>query len=97
MLEASRRARTIGVLGGLALALPLSSAPAQQTAPRDGQHDFDFEIGTWNPRLRRLAKPLSGDATWVECSRTTVVRKVRDGHADLVELDVAGPPVVSRD
>ena len=91
MLHELRRARTIALLCGLALALPFSSVLAQSTAPRDGQHDFDFEIGSWRTQLRRLAKPLSGDTTWVEYAGTTVVRKVWDGRANLVELDVTGP------
>lgn len=62
-----------------------------QTAPRDGQHDFDFEIGTWKTHLRRLQRPLSGSTTWVEYDGTTVVHKVLDGRANLVELKVAGP------
>lgn len=58
---------------------------------RDGQHDFDFEIGSWTTRLSRLARPLTGDTTWVHYEGTSVVRKVWDGRANLVELDVAGP------
>ena len=27
---------------------------------RDGQHDFDFEIGTWRTHLSRLVHPLTG-------------------------------------
>ena len=34
---------------------------------------------------------MSGDTTWIKYSGTTVVRKVWDGRANLVELDVAGP------
>jgi hypothetical protein len=64
---------------------------AQNANGRDGQHDFDFEIGTWKTTLRRLQNPLSGSDTWVEYTGTTVVRKVWDGHANLVELDVKGP------
>jgi hypothetical protein len=60
-------------------------------AQRDGQHDFDFEIGTWKTHLRRLQRPLSGSRTWVEYEGTTVVRKVLDGRANLVELKVDGP------
>lgn len=56
----------------------------------DGQKDFDFEIGTWKTRLKRLAKPLSGSTEWIEYEGTTVVRKIWDGRANLVELDVAG-------
>jgi hypothetical protein len=76
---------------GLAAALLASSAPAQQVGSRDGQRDFDFEIGTWNTRLSRLEKPLSGSTSWVKYEGTTVVRKVWEGRANLVELEVDGP------
>ena len=58
---------------------------------RDGQHDFDFEIGTWATHLRRLKDLLTGSIDWVEYQGTSVVRKVWGGRANLVELDVAGP------
>jgi hypothetical protein len=58
---------------------------------RDGQHDFDFEIGTWRTHLKRLLNPLTGSATWVEYDGTTVVRKVWNGRANLVELVADGP------
>jgi hypothetical protein len=64
---------------------------ASAPAPRDGQHDFDFEIGTWKTHLKRLQHPLTGSKTWVEYEGTTVVRKVWNGRANLVELDVKGP------
>ena len=57
---------------------------------RDGQHDFDFEIGSWTTELSRLVSPLSGSNEWVEYRGTTVVRPVWDGLANLVELDVSG-------
>jgi hypothetical protein len=63
---------------------------AQSSQP-DGQHDFDFEIGTWKTRLRRLQRPLSGSTNWLEYEGTTVVSKVLDGRANLVELKVNGP------
>jgi hypothetical protein len=62
-----------------------------QHAPRDGQHDFDFEIGTWKTHLWRLLHPLTGSTTWVEYEGTSVVRKVWNGHANLVELEADGP------
>jgi hypothetical protein len=89
---------------GLAIALqPLhgiaqqnSDAPSkigiQHTlADRDGQHDFDFEIGAWQTHLRRLVHPLTGSTTWVEYEGTSVVRKIWNGRANLVELEVDGP------
>jgi hypothetical protein len=63
----------------------------QPSAGRDGRHDFDFEIGAWKTRLRRLLHPLSGSTTWVEYEGTTVVRKVWEGRANLVELVADGP------
>ena len=62
-----------------------------QTNQTDGQHDFDFEIGTWKTQLRRLQRPLTGSTTWAEYDGTTVVSKVLDGRANLVELKVNGP------
>jgi hypothetical protein len=67
------------------------TSPQQTTTERDGQHDFDFEIGTWKTRLRRLLNPLTGSTTWVEYEGTTVVRKVWNGRANLVELTADGP------
>ena len=58
---------------------------------RDGQHDFDFEIGTWKTHLRRLLNPLAGSAQWVVCDGTTSVRKVWNGRANLVELEADCP------
>jgi hypothetical protein len=65
--------------------------PPSTLERRDGQHDFDFEIGTWKTHLLRLQHPLTGSTSWVEYEGTTVVRKVWDGRANLVELDVDGP------
>ena len=58
---------------------------------RDGGRDFDWEIGRWTTRLSRLVHPLTGSDEWIEYVGTTVVRKVWDGRANLVELSVEGP------
>jgi len=55
----------------------LSALPAGSTTARDGQRDFDFEIGHWSTQLRRLLHPLSGDSAWVEYQGTTVARSGR--------------------
>ena len=60
-------------------------------APRDDQHDFDFETGSWKTHLKRLVHPLTGSTTWVEYDGTTIVRKVWNGRANLIELEVDGP------
>jgi hypothetical protein len=71
----------------LACALLVLLSPAELQA----QHEFDFEIGTWRTHVRRLVRPLTGSTTWVEMKGTTVVRKVFDGRANLVELVADGP------
>jgi hypothetical protein len=88
----------IGVIVMLPLVRGLASPNVERpttiqraASVRDGQHDFDFEIGKWKTHLRRLLHPLAGSTTWVEYEGTTVVRKVWDGRANLVELDVNGP------
>ena len=75
----------------LAQTLPGAKTAVQESALRDGQHDFDFEIGTWKTHLKRLLHPLTGSKTWVEYDGTTIVRKVWNGRANLVELVADGP------
>jgi hypothetical protein len=102
-MNAPKRLRTYFLLCGLVVALqpvqglaqtnPAGSTtnPQQSVKERDGQHGFDFEIGTWKTHLKRLVHPLSGSTTWVEYEGTTIVRKVWNGRANLVELEVDGP------
>src|SRR5579863_955433 len=78
--------------------LPAQSGSADAKAdttrtpePRDGQHDFDFAIGTWTTHLRRLQHPLTGSGTWVEYEGTSVVRNVWNGRANLEEFEASGP------
>lgn len=74
------------------LAMTASAQPPQAaTAQRDGQHDFDWEFGTWKTQVRRLTRPLSGSQDWVEYTGTSVVRGVLDDRANLVELRIEGP------
>src|SRR6266851_5086845 len=58
---------------------------------RDGQNDFDFNIGTWKTHVSRLVHPLTGSTAWVEYEGISVVRKVWNGRASLFELEVDGP------
>lgn len=67
-----------------------SSETSSSQSVRDGKHDFDFEFGVWKTHLKILKKPLSGSTTWVEYEGTTVVHKVWDGRANLVELRAKG-------
>src|ERR1700719_1688716 len=65
-----------------------SKANSQQaSAVRDGQHDFDFELGSWKIHLKRLVHPLTSSTTWVEFDGTSVTRKVWDGRAQIEEFE----------
>jgi len=66
------------------------AASQAAAAARDGQHDFDFELGTWKIHLKRLLHPLTGSTTWVEFDGTSVTRKVWDGRAFLEEFETDG-------
>jgi hypothetical protein len=70
-----------------------ASNTSQQNAAakHDGQHDFDWELGTWKTHLRRRLRPLTGSDTWVEYDGKSVCRKVWSGRANLLELEVDGP------
>jgi hypothetical protein len=73
------------------LALQPGETLAQSAPKRDGQRDFDFEIGSWKTHVKRRVKPLTGSDTWVEYDGTSIVRGLMGGNANLVELDVTGP------
>jgi hypothetical protein len=76
----------------LAAAQDVSKATAPPApAERNGEHDFDFEIGTWKTHVARLIHPLSGSKDWADYDGTSVVRKIWGGRANLVELEVDGP------
>jgi len=74
---------------GIAQQNSAASSPSVQQAPaeRDGQHDFDFEIGSWKIHLKRLQDRLAGSTTWIEFDGTSVTRKVWDGRANLEEFE----------
>jgi hypothetical protein len=88
------------LFAGCLLVAPLPGL-AQQAAPGtqssalpDGQHDFDFELGTWKTHIHhihRLLHPLTGSTTWTDYDGTSVVRKIWNGRANMVELEVDGP------
>jgi hypothetical protein len=76
---------------GLAQQNSDAAKTASQPAERDGQHDFDFELGTWNIHLKRRLHPLTGSNTWVEFDGTSVTRKVWDGRSQLEEFETDSP------
>ena len=77
----------------LLLCVPAAASSAEASsapAVRDGQRDFDWEIGSWDTQLRRLGKPLSGSTTWIEYAGSTVVKPLMDKRSNIVEFDVNG-------
>ena len=66
---------------------PSKAGTPQTPALRDGQHDFDFELGSWNIHLKKLVHPLTGSTTWVEFDGTSVTRKVWDGRSQIEEFE----------
>jgi len=68
-----------------------ATTPQSNLTERHGEHDFDFEIGTWKTHLKRLAHPLTGSTTWTELEGVTVVAPVWAGRANLAEYKGSGP------
>jgi hypothetical protein len=64
------------------------SAQHSVSDERDGQHDFDFLVGSWKFHLKRLKRRLAGSTEWVEFDGTTVCRKALDGRAEVEEMKV---------
>ena len=93
-----RKVQAISVILGLLLS-PAASAQEKQSAKgkRDTksqvahEHDFDWEIGDWKVHLRRLLHPLSGSNQWADFDGTAQVRKIWNGRANLLELELNGP------
>jgi hypothetical protein len=58
---------------------------------RDGQHDFDFNIGVWKTHIKRFLDPFASGSKSIELNGTVTVRKVWDGRAQLEEIEADGP------
>jgi hypothetical protein len=90
--------RNLILLSASMLAMGSYSALAQ-TAPtdqgsavdHDGQHDFDFLLGTWHVHLKQLLNPLESSPKWVEINGTANTQKIWDGRANYDELELDGP------
>jgi hypothetical protein len=67
-----------------------ANATPQATTERDGQHDFDFELGSWKIHLKRRLHPLTGSNTWIDFDGTSVTRKVWEGRSQLEEFETDG-------
>ena len=85
---------------GILVASALMGASAQAAAETaatgeqqfgEGQHDFDFEQGSWNIHLKKLLHPMTGSTTWVEFDGTSKTRKVWGGRSNLEEFETDSP------
>jgi hypothetical protein len=65
--------------------------PSLAQTPRDGAHDFDFNIGVWHTHITRTLDPFASSSESVELNGTVTVRKVWDGKAELEEIEADGP------
>lgn len=85
----------------LVAGVALAARPAQTGADpepkraelRDGQHDFDFELGKWKMHLKKLKNPLHGSKEWVEFTGTSTTRPLWDGKSQVEEFEVDSPVV----
>jgi hypothetical protein len=86
----------IAALSSFRVSAQTNAAPAKTAFPlilelRDGQHDFDFSIGTWQTHISRMLHPLSGSDEWADYVGSSIVRPVWDGRASLGETEADGP------
>jgi Protein of unknown function (DUF1579) len=54
-------------------------------ADLSGVHDFDFLVGEWRVRHRRLKERLANSREWVDFEGTCTNRKLLDGRANVDE------------
>ncbi len=88
------RAAALGITTLIGLGNPglgSTQTPAPNPAIRDGQHDFDFNIGVWRTHIKRTLEPFDGNSQTIELDGTVTVRKVWDGKAQLEEIETEGP------
>jgi hypothetical protein len=71
------------------VARPADAGGAPALAERDGQHDFDWEIGAWTTYVR-VRPPLSETSSWSEFRGVSLVRAFASGRCNLVDLDISG-------
>jgi hypothetical protein len=56
----------------------------------NGEHDFDFELGSWKIHLKRRLQPLTGSNSWVDFDGTSATRMLWDGRAQIEEFETDG-------
>lgn len=95
-MEICRHGKSVAMIALCALvSVPVTAEPAtpdtaNPAALRDGQHDFDFNLGNWRTHIKLLRKAASGPDTWVEFDGAASVRKIWGGRAQLEEIEADG-------
>lgn len=87
-----RSALVLGLVAGTSLLTsPLPAAVRRaglangDEAQADAAIGFDFLIGDWRVRHRKLKRRLAGDTTWFEFPGTLSVRKILGGRGNIDE------------
>lgn len=91
-LPASRREAIAAGIGLAAAGVPLGAAA--EAAPRDargGAAGFDFLLGSWRVRHRKLRERLAGSDEWFEFPGTLVVRPILGGLGNVDENVLEDP------
>jgi hypothetical protein len=80
-----------GTVEGTIMATAPSGDISGRRAPADGRGDFDFLVGTWRVRHRRLMTRLAGDTRWEEFGGTCTLRPVLGGLGNVDDNVIALP------
>ena len=82
----------VAVLFSIAGMLEAQDATAPAMTPlRDGHRDFQFLLGKWKYRLKRLQNPLTGSKSWIEFDGVGTCREIWNGSAQIEEAEFNGP------
>jgi hypothetical protein len=89
MKTRSNRAAKLATVAGLIVVVATLAFRTTHAAPqlRDGSHDFDWEVGTWQTHLRVLRQNPDGTTSWVTYEGTSNVIPIWNCRADMVELE----------
>ena len=80
--------KRIALVLALALALPAGPLPAPAAAS-GARHDFDWNLGTWKTRIKRLMRPLHASNDWASYQGVVTVRPLLGGAANVEEVQAA--------
>jgi hypothetical protein len=84
MTSSLPRRHVIALLAALVPLAPATpGAAADQPAGQGPEHDFDFFLGSWKVRHRRLRKRLAGSDDWEEFDGETTCIPLMGGQANL--------------